>query len=184
MLNVLEKASSPLSIDQFNVLEAFPENHLFYGIVLRSEFDLDRVSINKKFLPKKFYTIALQNEGFNIVYLYGSFIKIVNKYDNLITSIQSFSTLPVQSLFDYQKILSLYNLSCEETYRYFAKGIYPVDSVCRENLFKGIDFNDYFKAAKNLPFFLTIVSPVIFYFGNIEDNLNKFKNFLITNTNT
>lgn len=184
MVNVLESASKALSIDKFVALDKADTGSLFYGIILRSEFDIERIDINKKYLPKQFYAIAKTEKDYSIVYLYGSFLKIKNKYKDLLTNLDSFYHLPkTHTEANYKKILSIYGLSCNETYRFFSQGIYPIDSECRENIFhEKINFNDYFKGNSEYPFFLTIVSPVIFYFSNVEQNILDFKNYLQSNT--
>jgi len=183
MLDVLNKAVTPLSIENYTLLDNCENDSLFYGIVLRNEFDTQRVDIKKNFSPKKFYTIAKYNDGFEVLYFYGSFIKILPKYKELIQSLNSFNSIKEHSINNYEKILSLYKLSCSDSYRFFAKGIYPINSDYRESLFsKKNNFHNFFKAKKDLPFFLTIVSPVILYFSNMDNNINDFKKYLLLNT--
>jgi hypothetical protein len=184
MLNVLESANKPLAIEQFTLLEQPESATLFYGIILRSEFDNDRIKINKNFKPKKFYTVIKTENEFGIFYFYGSFIKTSTEYKDLFTNLDSFAHLNKhQNINNYKKILSLFNLSCKETFRFFSQGIYPIDSEHREKLFSSkIDFNNFFKGNKNYPFFLTIVSPIILYFTNNNKNIFEFKNYLTTNT--
>jgi len=183
MLNVLEKVNIPLDIENFSLLDNSISDSLFYGIVLRNEFDIDRVTINKKYSPCRFYTIAKHNDGFEILYFYGSFIKVIPEYKELITNLNTFSDIRNHNIISYQKILSLYGVNCENTFRYFSNGIYPIDSDYREKLFSTKNnFHKFFKAKKDLPFFLTIVSPVIIYFSNPQNNISNFKKFLAANT--
>lgn len=183
MLNVLSKADTPLKIENYTLLEKPPTNTLFYGIILRSELDSDKVTINKKYSPQKFYTVARYDDGYGVLYFYGSFITPQKKYNKLFSSIDSFNNIDNHTLNNYEKILSLYNLHCKDTYRFFSPGIYPIDCEYREQLFTSKNnFHDFFKAKKDLPFFITIVSPVILYFSNIEKNIFEFQKFLTTST--
>lgn len=183
MLNVLEKVNTPLDIENFSLLDNTVSGSFFYGIVLRNKFDIDRVTINKKYLPQSFYTIAKHEDGFEILYFYGSFITPNPEFKQLISNLNTFSTIQNHSIINYQKILSLYSIACDSTFRYFSRGIYPIDSEYREKLFPiKNNFHKFFKAKKELPFFLTIVSPVIIYFSNPENNISHFKKFLAANT--
>jgi len=183
MLNVLCKADTSLKIEDYTLLESIPANTLFYGIILRNELDSVKVTINKKYSPQKFYTVAKYKDGYDILYFYGAFIPIMPEFNKLFSSLNSFSEIDSNSVDNYKKILSLYNLHCNDTYRFFSSGIYPIDCECREQLFHSKNnFHNFFKAKKELPFFITIVSPVILYFSNIEKNISDFKKFLTINT--
>jgi hypothetical protein len=184
MLDVLESVSKNLNIENFIALDKVQKNSLFYGIVLRNEFDTKRIEINKKFDPKQFYTIVKTDKDFGVAYFYGAFLDVEKDYANLFSNLNSFYDLPKKhSIENYKKILSIYGLSCDNTYRFLSQGVYPIDSECREKLFnKKVNFNDFFKGSKDYPFFLTIVSPIIFYFSNLENNILEFKKYLQVNT--
>ena len=184
MVNVLDSASKALTLDKFVALNEMDTSCMFYGTVLRSEFDVERIGINKKFHPQRFYAIEKNNKNYGIIYLYGSFLQPKNKYKDLTTNLDSFYHLPqTHTEANYKKILSIYGLSCNETYRYFSQGVYPIDSACRTEVFSNkINFNEYFKGNTEYPFFLTIVSPIIFYFSNAGQNILDFKNYLQSNT--
>lgn len=174
----------PLALKDFEPLINVPYDTLFYGTVLKTSFDLTKVTIHSKFNPKKFYIITRLDNGYKIFYFYGFFAKVKKEIKELINNINLFSQLPSNNhnLKNYIKILNLFNLNCEESFLFFNKDIYPIDLKYRNNIFdKNIDEN-CFIPNKDLPFYLTLTAPYIFYFSNTKNNIIDFKNFLSNNT--
>ena len=78
------------------------------------------------------------------------------------------------------KILKIFNLDCDDVYLHFSKSLLPISPVFREKIFsEKINFNNYFKGNDKYPFYLTIVSPIIFYFSDVQNNILDFQKFLI-----
>lgn len=177
-------ASKPLTLDKFEPLISVPTNTLFYGTILKTDFDLTKTTISPKYNSKKFYIISQLPTGYKIFYFYGFFVKVKKEFTELINNINLFSQLPPNNhiLKNYIKILNLFNLSCEESYLFFNKDVYPVDTKFKNLIFeKNIDDN-CFIPNKELPFYLTLTAPYIFYFSNTKNNMVEFKNFLSNNT--
>ena len=176
----IKEQLEPININDFDCAVNMPEDCLFYGTVIKSKFDLIKSNINKEFDPKKVYVILKVKKGFNIVYLYGSFIKVSPKFKELLSSLNLFSQIPgdKHSLKNYSKILKLYNLGCDESYLYFTNDIYPIDSSYSHLLFNKFSQNNFFSPNTAYPFYMTITAPYIFYFTNLKNNLINFNNFL------
>jgi len=183
MFNV-EEHIKPLDIKDFEGIVDMPSNSLFYGTILKSNFDLDKCTINNKFKSKKVFAVLKVKKGFNIIYLYGSFLKVKPEYAELLNSLNLFSQIPASkhTLKNYFKMLKVYNLSCDESYLYFNKDIYPIDSSFSNTLFDNFSQSNFFNPNTSYPFYLTITAPYILYLTNLKNNLVTFNNFLVKNT--
>ncbi len=179
MFNVTEQLV-PLDIKDFESISEMPAGCLFYGTILKSDFDLKKASINSKFDTKKLFIILKVKKGFSIVYLYGTFIKVKPQYQDLLSNINLFSQIPLSkhTLKNYLKILKVYNLGCDDSYLYFNKDIYPIDSSFSSHLFNNFTQTNFFNPNTAYPFYLTITAPYIFYFANLKNNLLTLNNFL------
>lgn len=182
MFNVTEQLV-PLDIKEFESITEMPSDCLFYGTILKSNFDLKKASINSNFDTKKLFVVLKVKKGFSIVYLYGTFLKVKPEYRELLSNLNLFSQIPTSkhTLKNYLKILKVFNLSCEDSYLYFNKDIYPIDSTSCSMLFNNFSQSNFFNPNTAYPFYLTITAPYIFYFTNLKNNLLTLNNFLNKN---
>ena len=181
----LSDLTQPLNIDDYALVTSMPPGCLFYGMLCRTKLDQEKVSINKKFKPVRLYNVLRTTNAFCVAYFYGSFFKVKNQYSELLENIENYSQLPhnKHNLFSYKKILSMYNLHCDDNFSLFNRGLYPLSPGLRENIFNDkINFDDYFKGNKEFPFYLTIAAPHIIYFSNNNKNVIEFKKYLQKNT--
>lgn len=179
MFNLSEHCS-PLDIKDFESFSTMPTGNLFYGLVLRNSFDLEKSAIKPQFNAQKLFTVLKIKRGFSILYLYGAFLKVKPQFNELLASLNLFSQIPSNrhNLRNYNKILKLYNLGCEESYLYFNKDMYPIDSNYSQTIFSNFTQTNFFNPNTSYPFYLTLTAPYILYFTNLKNNLITFNNYL------
>jgi len=104
---------------------------LFLGFVIKNEYDNRRLKISERYTPVRLlHTI----EKDILIPLYGTFLTPNKNIKQLYTVIedQQQNTL---NLLTYKNILSQFNLTCDNTYSWFNKCMFPIDfnnlkSVC------------------------------------------------------
>jgi hypothetical protein len=98
---------------------------LFFGFIIKTEYDNQRLHIAEQYKPIKFY--HRNEKAATVAPLYGilltpneyikNVLNIINEQEN-----KDNITLPI-----YENILNQFNFSCKETYRLFNRGLYPID---------------------------------------------------------
>jgi len=117
----------PVDIDKF---EAYSGDlpTLFLGFAIKNEYDHARLSINKKYNPKKALIVHKRDaHDYFILPLYGLFLKL-NKTGrglaNTLINQQKENTVDIST---YEQILGEYNMTCNDAYSYLNKHIFPID---------------------------------------------------------
>lgn len=116
----------PVDVSNYTTLlkEQYPA--LFFGTIIKNEYDNKRVNFNKKYSPIQ---IIHKKKTFKGVVLTAN--PKVKELFKVLKS-QEKNKLDLKT---YENLLSQYNFSCKDTYALFEKNIYPIDfnnlkSVC------------------------------------------------------
>ena len=118
----------PVNLKEYKV-ENIEKPTLFLGFIVKNEYDNKRLLIDKKYNPKKFSLPYKNGKHINLLPLYGIIVKVNNIADQLGTLLSRQERYEnTLNLMAYQNILTEYNLSCNDSYAYFYKNIYPIDN--------------------------------------------------------
>jgi hypothetical protein len=170
-------------LENFDIITDMPTNKFFYGALVKTKGDEVRLQINKKYNPQKISTVIRSEKSFSFVFLYGTFLDLDPNYYSLFDVISNFYYLNFDkhTLDYYNKLLSVNDLSCQSNYSYFAKGLYPVDytEIMKIVKDKNFDYNNFFQTPDDIPFYLSIASPHIFFLNGNNNNFIDFKNELL-----
>jgi hypothetical protein len=163
--------SEPLAIENFKSIAKNDYPFCIVGFQLKNAYDQERIRVKAKynaedilhFLP----TPNSQPVGFR-----GLKLDYKPEFKSLIDTLNQFNTCLNDeiNLEKYRKLLSKYDLSCDECYLYLRKGIYPVDGKCisRLSTYK-YSIEDLYKDAfdvSEVPLFQVISSFTIFILCN------------------
>ena len=124
---------------------------MFIGFVIKNQFHYNALQCNNHCEDRAH---LYGNEGTMVpIFLRGMFIEpslMANRIIEKINKISSMSTLKIFQ--KYAKLLSQFNLTCNNTYAYLADGIYPIDTIHlnRLGLNDKLSYNDYSKKVLNL----------------------------------
>lgn len=129
MINIalVEEPVNTKDFSHFN--ESLPT--LFLGFAIKNEYDNRRLKINNIYSPKKqLFLFEKEKEEFNILPLYGLFLKLNDLGEKLATTLLNQDLSNKITYPHYEKILSEYDLTCNNSYSYLNKRIYPIDFNC------------------------------------------------------
>jgi len=174
----VEDVTVPTNIDNYCLITKQPANSFFYGSIIKNKLDEERIYISEKFNPKKYYVVTRKNNDFSIQYLYGSFFPIEESFISLITNLNNFVIIDNKfNLSNYNNILKYYNIDCEDNFGYFCKGLLPISGKYIFNLLKdkSFDNNNFYLTKNDVPFYLSIASPHIFFLSGIDNNIADFQ---------
>lgn len=101
---------------------------LFLGFILKSDID-ENIKIDKKYKPFKFKHYSKINADiYTDVYYYGIKIRNVSIINDLIQKLDKITkNNDIITLSMYKKMLMPYNLTCDECYKNFLIGSFPLD---------------------------------------------------------
>ena len=134
----------------YSVLDNSDLPFLFLGFFIKSEFDTD-IEIPAKYKPFRFKHFAKINQDiYEEGYYYGIKIYNTQKIDKLIKDLNK-STInnEIITLGIYKNLISSYNLSCDECYKNFRIGSFPLD-IKHLYKFVGEDFKNLVEDFYNL----------------------------------
>ena len=123
----------PVNTDKF---KAFDQKlpTLFLGFAIKNEYDNQRLEICEKYEPKKRLFIFENKDGFSkidnefsVLPLYGLFLNLNQQGNNIAKTLLAEELAGNMNIDRYEKILAEYNLSCNDSYSYLNKRIYPID---------------------------------------------------------
>mgnify|MGYP003624597796 FL=1 len=104
---------------------------LFLGFAIKNEYDNQRLEICEKHKPKKRLFIFENNkkdlEEFSVLPLYGLFLELSQQGKTIAKTLLTEELAGNMHIDRYEKILAEYNLSCNDSYSYLNKRIYPID---------------------------------------------------------
>lgn len=103
---------------------------LFLGFAVKNEYDNQRLHISEEFKPKKqLYAFKKEDNGkvqYSMIPLYGLFLELSESGMAIAKTLISQDKNQMH-LNLYEDILGEYNFSCNDSYSYLNKGIYPFD---------------------------------------------------------
>jgi len=117
----------PVDIDKF---EAYSGNlpTLFLGFAIKNEYDHARLSINKKYNPKKALIVHKKDaDDYFILPLYGLFLELNKTGKELAATLENQQKKEQVDIVTYEQILDEYNMTCNDAYSYLNKHVFPVD---------------------------------------------------------
>lgn len=172
----VELVNESLDIESFNYLCDQDYPYVMLGFQLKNLYDQKRIQINKKFESQDFIHFVPQ-ELMMPKFFRGIKINIQKKYISLINELASKANY---SLENYKLLLEQYNLSCDNCYAYFNKGIYPIDSEHINDIstFKGSATS--ILSTEEIAHFQAISYPVIYILNNKNISNTTTKNFYHT----
>jgi hypothetical protein len=99
---------------------------IFFGFVIKNEYDNKRLCIQPKYAPKKIIHKYKDADGVvHMLPLYGCILPVSGQYKQLSTIlIQQQADITIST---YKNILEQFDLSCDDCYLHYAVGTYPVD---------------------------------------------------------
>ena len=104
---------------------------LFLGFAIKNEYDNQRLDICKKYNPKRSLFVFEKNKNeikeLSVLPLFGLFLELSQQGKNLSKTLLSEELAGNMNIDRYEKILAEYNLSCNDSYSYLNKRIYPID---------------------------------------------------------
>ena len=114
---------STIDLDSFNVDITYPI--LFFGTIIKNEYDNRRIQLNSEYNPVKF--LHFNKDASNLYPFYGLLLEPTNEIKLLQNTIMQQEDNGDVSLLVYENILNQFDLSCKETYGWFDNGVYPID---------------------------------------------------------
>jgi hypothetical protein len=127
----VDSIQEPLQIDNFTVI---PENKYPYSIIgfqLKNLYDQQRIRIKSKYNTKDIIHI-LPTANLEAAFFRGIKIHIREKYFPLIEQLKKLNVTLTEAIdiSVYKNLLEEYHLSCNDSYAFLKKGIYPIDGHC------------------------------------------------------
>ena len=118
---------SPVDITKFTEFQSELPT-LFLGFAIKNEYDNQRLQINEKYNPsKQLFLFEKKKDDYNLLPLYGIFFKL-NESGKKLASILLGEDLENKLSFQsYENILFEYKVSCNDSYSYLNRRIYPID---------------------------------------------------------
>lgn len=123
----IKLVEEPVDIDKFELFDGdLPV--LFLGFAIKNEYDHKRLSLNKKYNPKK-VLLGFEKEAntYAVLPLYGLFLELNKTGRELADTLQKQQGKEVIDIKTYEQILDEYDMTCYDTYSYLNKRIFPVD---------------------------------------------------------
>ena len=106
---------------------------LFFGFVIKNEYDNRRFNISEKFNPsRQVFLFERPDETVSLLPLYGTYFKLNSIGRKLASVLLEQDLNRDMDLKSYQNILFEYNVTCNDYYSYLNKRIYPIDFDCLE----------------------------------------------------
>ena len=106
---------------------------LFLGFAIKNEYDNQRLHICEKYNPKKsIFVFEKQNiDGYqySVLPLYGIFLELNSQGKNISKTLLAEELSGNMNINRYEKILSEFNVSCNDSYSYLNRRIYPIDFI-------------------------------------------------------
>ena len=132
MINIA-LTDQPVNTDRFNAYDQKLPT-LFLGFAIKNEYDNQRLEICEEYNPKRVLFVFENKDGvskkdneFSVLPLYGLFIDLNHHGENLAKTLLSTDLTDKLDINQYEKILSEFNFSCNDSYSYFNKRVYPID---------------------------------------------------------
>ncbi len=103
---------------------------LFLGFAIKNEYDNQRLKICDTFNPKRrlfLFERRNKKEELGVLPLYGIFLKLNGLGQKLASTLLDQDVKDNMTLNIYESILSEYTVSCNNSYSYLNKRIYPLD---------------------------------------------------------
>jgi len=124
---------------------------IFIGCIIKNKYDEERVDILENVNPERIV--------FSDTFLYGSLFEPSGKYADLVESIKNYKQI---DLYTYNKELLKNNLSCEDNFGYFEKGLYPVDPKHILDIIENFKYDSFFDDDSEMPMYQRIKSINMF----------------------
>ena len=158
-MNLLPYETAELSPNFTNTIElSYP--HSFYGFLINSVYDENRLKINSKFNPK-YYSIKSKH---NYKKMYGIVRPLDVKYKFLLSELYH-----SENCDNYTDILKEYGLFCKDNYRRYDLNLYPIDnSFYNEFMYKDLYTDDLVEYTGDIPMFQRIAHVGLYLVGNFE----------------
>ena len=131
----VNSTADPLQLDNFYVIPKTDYPYCLFGFQLKNSYDQERIKIKSKYKVKDVIHLLPTSEMSPMCFR-GIKLQLNKKLDSLIRHLQTYNiSLKANiSVDEYKKLLSKYNLTCNDSYAYLRKGVYPVDGSCIESI--------------------------------------------------
>ena len=162
----------PVSTKDYAIYDVVQLPKIFLGLRVKNKFDEQRLQIKKHYNPMLLSHFRMTNQ-LEPMFLYGIELKSKPRYKSLMQRLNAnqifkfYDTSEAQTK-AYMDVLSEYNLTCDNCYRYLSDGMYPIDIECldglsRKNFVKEIQsgFKTMIKKNDN-PWYLNLINFNIF----------------------
>lgn len=132
----VNNTQEPLRLDNFTVI---PEDKYPYSIIgfqLKNLYDQQRIKVKSKYKTKDVIHV-LPTANLEAVFFRGIKIHIREKYHTLINQLKSFNTVLKTENVDvavYKNLLKEYGLTCNDSYAFLKRGVYPIDGCCLSDI--------------------------------------------------
>lgn len=123
-------------VDVVEYTEVFPHDLpcLFLGLIIKNEYDNQRLKLNKEFNPqkrllvfKKLKDFSSTEEKYEIMPLYGLFLPLNELGTSLCKTLRDQDNIKSINKGSYELILNEFNVTCNDSFLHLNKKIYPVD---------------------------------------------------------
>jgi len=129
MINIA-LTDQPVNTDRFNAYDQKLPT-LFLGFAIKNEYDNQRLEISEDYNPKRVLFVFENNSNssdeYSVLPLYGLFIDLNQQGEKLAKTLLDTDLTDTLDINQYEKILSEFNFSCNDSYSYLNKRIYPID---------------------------------------------------------
>ena len=117
----------PVDTDKFESFDGDMPT-LFLGFAIKNEYDHKRLSINKKYKPRKIL-LAFEKEAdeYAILPLYGLFLQLNKNGKELADTLLKQQKEKAVDISTYEQILDEYGMTCHDAYSYLNNRIFPID---------------------------------------------------------
>ena len=134
-----------------NEFTSYDNPPIFVGCIIKNRYDEERVEIFESLNPERIV--------FSDTFLYGVLFEPCGKYVNLIESIKNYKQI---DLYTYNKELLKNNLSCEDNFGYFDRGLYPIDPKHISDIIENFKYDSFFDDNLEMPMYQRIKSVNLF----------------------
>jgi len=127
----VENTTEPLELEKFTLLAKDEYPCCIIGFQLKNSYDQERIQIKAKYQANDVLHF-LPTAKITPVCFRGIKLKLKARFKGLVSSLSKLNTSLNEdiNLDKYKKIISDYNLTCEECYLYLRRGVYPIDGKC------------------------------------------------------
>lgn len=127
----LSLSDSPIAIKDYTTYKSVNLPKVVLGLRIKNKFDEDRTIIKSKYSPKNVLHFKWTSQ-LEPTFLHGIEINVKKQYQPLLQLLKTNNIFLQSDTYNqcrdgYRKILTEYNLSCDDCYGYFADGLYPID---------------------------------------------------------